>query len=50
MGNLTFMLAPYQDRLMLSLVERSVQRSLMSYLAGEQAGCSSTRLAAVAPR
>jgi hypothetical protein len=50
MGNLTFTLAPYQDRLTLSLVERSVQRSLMSYLAGEQAGCSSTRLAAVAPR
>ena len=50
MGNLTFTLTPYQDKLTLSLVERSVQRSLMSYLAGEQAGCSSTRLAAVAPR
>ncbi len=50
MGNLTFTLTPYQDKLTLSLVERSVERSLMYYLAGEQAGCSSTRLAAVAPR
>jgi hypothetical protein len=50
MGNLTVTLTPYQDKLTLSLVERSVERSLMYYLAGEQAGCSSTRLAAVAPR